>query len=288
MTPYIIKGEQIKRHQIIASVTPVFKTVPGRIINSENYYRNMLTSASISDRYAAAKAYTFWEGKFDDSPLISRINDNAEHIYVKLEAASALTNSNTEIGYSFIESILNTDYLEHRLEAIIILGELHSERSAQLLIKVLMDDSQNEEIRSGAAWALGELNLRSTIPSLVSVFKEMSLPIRIEAARSLSKMCRSHVSTILDFFRDADENERPGISWALGRYGQWDLNALIDRIHPENDDMRQWGAYIIGSSNQDNIINDIEALKKSDPQLYFAVTVLWKITSSWVYQLKEY
>lgn len=288
LTPYIEKGEHITQHQIVASVTPVFKKVPVRTIDPGNYYQNLLASTSISDRYAAAKAYSFWKGKFDDSPLIRRLNDNAEHIYVRLEAASALTHSKAETGYGFIESILNSDYLEHRLEAVIILGELHSERSAQLLTKILLDESRNQEIRSGAAWALGEINSSSTIPSLVSAFKEMSLPIRVEAARSLRKMCHSHVSTILDSFRDADEDQRPGISWALGRYGQWDLKELIDRIHPGNEDMRQWAAYIIGSSNRDNIINEIESLKKNDPRLYFAVTVLWKITSSWVYQLKEY
>ena len=288
LTPCVIEGEQIKRHQILASVAPVLKEIPTREIDPQNYYQNLLTSASISDRYGAAKAYSFLECQFDKNPLIDRINDSAEHIYVKLEAAAALTKSNAQIGYSFIESVLNSDYLEHRLEAVIILGELHSERSGQLLIKILTDDSQHEEIRGGAAWALGELNLESTITSLVAAFNEVSLPVRIEAARSLRKMCSSHVSTILDFFRDADENERPGISWALGRYGHWDLNALIDRIDPENLDMRQWGAYIIGNSDQNRIINDIEALKQNDPQLYFAVTVLWKITSSWIYRLKEY
>ncbi|MCD4787709.1 MAG: hypothetical protein K8R09_05780, partial [Desulfobacterales bacterium] len=111
---------------------------------------------------------------------------------------------------------------------------------------------------------------------------------RIEAARSLRKMCSSHVNTVLNFFKDASEDERPGISWALGRYGQWNLDDLIDRIDQEDIDMRQWGAYIIGNSDQNRIINDIEALKQNDPQLYFAVTVLWKITSSWIYQLKEY
>lgn len=288
MTPCVIEGEQIKRHQILASVAPVLKEVPTREIDPQNYYQNLLTSASISDRYGAAKAYSFLECQFDENPLIDRINDNAEHIYVKLEAAAALTRSNAQIGYSFIESVLNSDYLEHRLEAVIMLGELHSERSGQLLIKILTDDSQHEEIRGGAAWALGELNLKSTIISLVAAFNEVSLPVRVEAARSLKKMCSSHVNTIIDFFRDADENERPGISWALGRYGQWELNELIDRIDPKNLDMRQWGAYIIGNSDQNRIINDIESLKQNDPQLYFAVTVLWKITSSWIYQLKEY
>ena len=178
--------------------------------------------------------------------------------------------------------------MEHRLEAVIIIGELPTERSGQLLMQVITDETQHEEIRGGAAWAIGELNLESTIPTLIAAFNEVNLPIRIEAARSLKKMCSSHVNTVLDFFRDASENERPGISWALGKYGQWDLQALSDRIDQGNLDMRQWGAYIIGNSDPKRIINEIEELKQNDPQLYFAVTVLWKITSSWVYQLKEY
>ena len=152
----------------------------------------------------------------------------------------------------------------------------------------ITDDTQHEEIRGGAAWALGELNLKSTIPSLVSVFNEVSLPIRIEAARSLKRMCYSHSDTVLDCFKDASEEERPGISWALGKYGRWDLEALIKRIDQNDLDMRQWGAYIIGICDPNRIINDIEQLKIYDPQLYFAVTVLWKITSSWIYNVKEY
>jgi len=288
LTPCVTAEEEIKRYQILASVVPVSKEVPTREIDLPFYYLNMLTSASISERYGAAKACSFLVGHFDENPLTERINDSDEHIYVKLEAAAALARSNFQIGYDFIESVLNSDYLEHRLEAIIILGELFSERAGQLLIQVLSDDSHYEEIRAGAAWALGELNLKSTIPSLVSAFNEMILPVRIEAARSLRKMCSSHVEEILDFFKNASENERPGVSWALGRYGQWNLNELIDRIDLENVDMRQWGAYIIGNSDQNRIINDIESLKQTDPQLYFAITVLWKITSSWVYQLKEY
>ena len=288
LTTCVQKGDAIRRYQILASVTPVLKDVPKREINPENYYRELLTSTSISDRYGAAKAYSFLNNKFDKAPLIDRINDNAEHIYVKLEAAAALARSGVQLGYNFIKLILNSDYLEHRLEAVIILGELHYKSSGRLLIQVLADGTQHEEIRSGAAWALGELNLKSTIPSLVSAFNEVSLPIRIEAARSLNRMCSSHVSTVLDFFRDASENERPGISWALGKYGDWNLKSLIDRIDQGNLDMRQWGAYIIGSSDPKRIINEIEELKQNDPQLYFAITVLWKITSSWVYGLKGY
>ncbi len=288
LTPCVAEGKAIKRNQILASVTPVSKEIPKRNIEPESYYRNLLTSASISDRYGAAKAYSFLNRQFDNTQLIDRINDDAEHIYVKLEAAAALARSGSQLGFDFLESVLRSDYLEHRLEAVIIVGELSSEQSAQLLLQVLNDVTQHEEIRGGATWALGELKLKSSIPSLVNVFNEVSLPIRIEAARSLKKMCSSHVDTVLDFFKDANEKERPGISWALGKYSQWNLAALIGRIDQGNLDMRQWAAYIIGNSDPNRIINNIEQIKQNDPQLYFAVTVLWKIMSNWVYQLKEY
>jgi hypothetical protein len=288
LTPCVTEGEEIKRYQILASVVPVSKEIPDRDIDPLSYYLNMLTSTSISERYSAAKAFSFIENRSKEKPLTDRINDSDEHIYVKLEAAAALARSNVHTGYDFIESVLSSDYLEHRLEAIIILGELPSERSGQTLIKVLSDGSQHEEIRGGAAWALGELNLRSTISSLVSAFNEVSLPVRIEAARALKKMCTSHIEDVLDFFVSASKKERPGISWALGRYGKWNLNELFGRIDQDNLDMRQWGAYIIGNSNQNRIINNIESIKRTDPELYFAVTVLWKIASSWIYQLKEY
>lgn len=288
LTPNVSENQIIKRHQILASVCSILEDIPKRDIEPESYYRELLDSTLISDRYSAAKAYSFLNHPFDISPLIERIKDDGEHIYVKLEAASALARSDSPLGYEFIKSALLSDYLEHRLEAVIILGELPSEHSSKLLIQVLSDDTQHEEIRSGAAWALGELNLKSTIPSLISAFNDVSLPIRIEAARSIKRMCGSHVDIVLDCFKAASETERPGISWALGSYGKWDLEKLVNQIDNKSLDIRQWGAYIIGNSDPDRIINDIEGLKKTDPQLYFAVTVLWKITSSWIYQLKEY
>jgi len=254
LTPCVYEGQTIKRYQILSSVVPISKDIPQRNIGLESYYCKLLSSSSISDRYGAAKAYSFLNQAFDNTPLTERVEDDAEHIYVKLEAASALARVDSPLGYEFIESVLTTDYLEHRLEAVIILGELTSEYSAKLLMQVLTDNTQHEEIRSGAAWALGELNLKSSIPSLISAFNEVNLPIRVEAARSLKRMCNSYVDVVLNSFRDATESERPGISWALGKYGEWDLADLVEKIDQNNLDMRQWGAYIIGVTEPNRIM----------------------------------
>jgi hypothetical protein len=44
----------------------------------------------------------------------------------------------------------------------------------------------------------------------------------------------------------------------------------------------------VGFGDENHYIDQIEELKDKDPQVYFAVTVLWRILSSWVYGLKEY
>ena len=288
LKPCVDVGQKIKRNQIIASVVQIHNSIPHRKIDNQEYYRTLLTSLSISERYGAAKAYSFFDGNVDIRPLVDRIQDDSEHIYVKLEAAAALARRNDQRGYYFIEQTLKSDYLEHRLEAVIILGEIRSDTSALLLVQTLLDINQNEEIRSGSAWALGELNIQSSIQPLIESFNDLSLPVRVESARALKKMCDKYVDVVLDSFKLSSEIERPGVSWALGRFRKWEIKELLKRIDPKNMDMRQWAAFIIGNFEQNMIINDIEELKQKDPQLYFAVTVLWKITTSWVYQLKEY
>lgn len=247
----------------------------------------MLESSSISDRYGAAKAFSHLHS-FDKNPILARLEDKSEHIYVKLEAAASLARQGIEKGFQFIQESLKSDYLEHRLEAVIILGEINSENSSRFLCNVLSDSSQHEEIRSGAAWALGELQRDSSIPFLIQAFNEIVLPIRIEAARALRKLCDQYEQKILNGFKNSTEVERPGIAWALSRHKNWKLSDILNRLDFSNEDMRHWAAFIIGQIDSSRLINEIEALKKKDPELYFAVTVLWKITSSWVYDLKEY
>jgi len=45
---------------------------------------------------------------------------------------------------------------------------------------------------------------------------------------------------------------------------------------------------IIGTQDQQRYIYEIEQLKTRDPEVYFAVRVLWKIMTSWIYRLEEY
>ncbi|MDI6815315.1 MAG: hypothetical protein QMC90_04465, partial [Dehalococcoidales bacterium] len=55
-----------------------------------------------------------------------------------------------------------------------------------------------------------------------------------------------------------------------------------------DNEARKWVAWIIGTQGEARYINQIEALKAKDKEVYFAVTVLWKVISSWVNGLDIY
>ena len=214
------------------------------------------------------------------------MNDDTEHIYVKLEASAGLARFGLNDGMDFINQTLKGEYLEHRLEAVIILGEIDPGISHDTLISVLLDKDQHPDIRAGAAWALGEQRRPSSADALIESFLELSEPIRMEAARALSKITETSEKHILSRLTSSQEDQRAGIAWAISKSGDIEVDALIGAM--VDDNARRWVAYILGTQNQKEYLSEIELLRSKDPEVYFAVTVLWKIFSSWIYGLEEY
>jgi hypothetical protein len=167
-----------------------------------------------------------------------------------------------------------------------VLGEIDKAASCQFLIDTLLDEEQNPEIRAGAAWALGELRNKSALSALIESFAAVEENIRIEATRALAKLAQRFAPEIIREFPRAHPSKRPGISWALSKAGKFTIRDMLDLL--VDDDARQWIAYIIGTQDQQRYIYEIEQLKRRDPEVYFAVTVLWKIMTSWILGLEEY
>ena len=286
MTPLVTEGEKIVENQVIASVTPVSLSFSCDKSASEDYYIELLSSTSLSKRYTAAKALAFFTSPQIADYLIDKLNDSREHIYIRLEAAASLTRQDDIRGYDFIKRCLGDEYLQNRLEAVIVLGEIDKDDSCQILIDTLLDKEQHPEIRAGAAWALGELRNKEALNALIESFAAIEENIRIEAARALAKLARQFTPEIVNKFLEIDHSKRPGISWALSKAGKFRIGDMLGLLTDE--DARQWAAYIIGTQDPQRYIHEIEQLKRRDQEVYFAVTVLWKIMTSWVWGLEEY
>src|SRR5579859_3567163 len=177
LQPLVQTGDRIHAGQIVASVVPVTSQFPCRGNANAETFLALLRSTSVADRYASAKALSHFESAAIADSLRERMADEKEHIYVRVESAAGLARRSDRAGMEFIEKVLAGECLEHRLEAVIILGEIPSETSQQILIRILLDKEQHAEIRAGAAWALGELQQPTSAEALIRSFLELAEPI---------------------------------------------------------------------------------------------------------------
>ena len=135
--------------------------IVAELSDSDVFYRyaifHQIRSLSLADRYTAVKALSCVPSPQAVPEILIRLNDPAEHIYVQMEAAAHLARRGVPEGTTFIQNATQSEYLEHRLEAVIILSEIHTAMSRSLLRETLADSEQHAEIRAAAAWSLGEL-----------------------------------------------------------------------------------------------------------------------------------
>jgi hypothetical protein len=286
LSPLVAQGDQVQPSQVLAAVVPVTSVCPCAGGADVHTYIRLSSSSSLSDRYTAAKALGRYPDRAATDTLVQRVRDTREHIYVRVDAAAGLMRRQQPSGQEFLAATLQDIYLENRLEAAIVLGEVATSEAAQLLMATLRDTEQHPEIRAGAAWSLGEVGAREALPALVESFTGLETVIKIEAARALAKLARKHVREVIQVFPGSTPEQRPGIAWALSKAGGFSITQLLPVL--SDDDARHWVSYMIGTQDREAMLSDIEALASRDPQVYFAVTVLWKIISSWVYELEEY
>ena len=286
LLPLVTPGDFVEPNQIVAAVIPVQSNWDCTHQADLRTFIQLCSSTSVTDRFTATKALAHAATEEATEVLMRRVKDVREHIYVRLEAASGLMRTHIDIGPEFFLSAIQDEYLDNRLEAVIVLSEVGTDDAVKLLLGILQDENQNPEIRAGAAWSLGENAAYPALIPLVDCFNSLEMVIKIEAARALTKIARSHLNEVIEIFGKSDPQKRPGIAWALSKAGGFTADQILSA--PLDDDAREWAAYIIGTQDQTALLSDIEKLSSEDPELYFAVTVLWKILSSWTYGLEEH
>jgi hypothetical protein len=288
LAPQVKVGDIVEDNQIVASVVPVCTTLTTPPSVEETYFIEKLASVNLSERYAAAKALRYRGFTAGKPVLESRMNDSDEDIYVQLEAAAALAAYDIPGGWAFIENIIHSPAmavpLETQLETVIVASEIPKERSERLLIKVLQDHSRDDELRAGAAWALGQFTSAASASVLVDTFNSSALGIKVEAARALLRVAEPQISHLVELLKTGDPTKRDGIAWALAKTGKF---KPADVIGPDNN-LRRWISYIIGYGKDKFVQADLEAICSADPEVYFAASVLWQIMDSWVNNLEEY
>lgn len=289
LLPQVKVGDTVEANQIVAAVVPVNTVLQSPPPVGEAYFTDKLTSVNLSERYAAAKALRY-RGYSTAKPMLeSRMSDADEDIYVQLEAAAALAAYDDPKGWEFMENKLRSPVitvpLETQLETVIVASEIPKERSERLLIDVLQDSRRDDELRAGAAWALGQFASATSATALVDTFNSSPLEIKVEAARALLRIAEPQVPHLVGLLRNSDPSKRDGLSWVLARTGKFNP---ADMVAGNDENLRRWVSYIVGYGKEKFLQADVEAICKADPEVYFAASVLWQIVASWVNDLKEY
>jgi hypothetical protein len=289
LLPQVEAGESVEANQIVAAVVPVNIALQCPAPVSETYFADKLSSVNLSERYAAAKALRYRGYTTAKPALESRITDTEEDIYVQLEAAAALAAYDDQNGWKFIENKLRSSAmmvpLEAQLETVIVASEIPKIRSEQLLIQVLQDSQRDDELRAGAAWALGQFATKASATALVDTFNSSPLEIKVEAARALLRIAEPQIPYLIDLLKNSDPAKRDGLSWVLARTGKFNPSDVIAGV---DENLRRWMSYIVGYGKDKFVRGDVEAICKADPEVYFAASVLWQIMASWVNDLREY
>ena len=289
LLPQVNAGDAVAANQIVASVVPVNTELECPTSVSEAYFIDKLASVNLSERYAAAKALRY-RGYTTAKPVLeSRMADVEEDIYVQLEAAAALAAYDEPNGWEFIEHKLRSPVmtvpLETQLETVIVASEIPKSRSEQLLIEVLQDSQRDDELRAGAAWALGQFASATSATALVDTFNSSPLEIKVEAARALLRIAEPQIPHLIDLLKNGDPSKRDGLAWVLARTGKFDPS---DMVVGADGNLRKWMSYVVGHGKDKFSQGDVEAICKADPEVYFAASVLWQIVASWVNDLREY
>jgi hypothetical protein len=289
LLPQVKVGDTVEANQIVAAVVPVKTVLQSPPPVGEAYFTDKLTSVNLSERYAAAKALRY-RGYSTAKPMLeSRMSDADEDIYVQLEAAAALAAYDDPKGWEFMENKLRSPVmtvpLETQLETVIVASEIPKERSERLLIDVLQDSRRDDELRAGAAWALGQFASATSATALVDTFNSSPLEIKVEAARALLRIAEPQVPHLVGLLRNSGPSKRDGLSWVLARTGKFNPAGMVAG---NDENLRRWLSYIVGYGKEKFLQADVEAICKADPEVYFAASVLWQIVASWVNDLKEY
>lgn len=289
LAPQVKVGDTVDANQIVAAVAPVYTTLHCPPLVEEDYFLDKLTSVNLSERYAAAKALRYRGFTMAQPALQARMNDTDEDIYVKLEAAAALAAYDDLVAWAFLEHQLHSPVmlvpLETQLETIIVLSEIPKAHSERLLIEVLQDRNRDDELRAGAAWALGQFVSTTAATALVDTFNANVLEIKVEAVRSLLRIASPQIPHLTELLTTGDPAKRDGIAWALARTGKFNPAELLKDA---DDNLRGWITYMVGYGKENFTQADVEAICQADPEVYFAASVLWQILASWVNELREY
>lgn len=195
---------------------------------------------------------------------IAEVLDNTENTEVGLRRASATALKN--IGDPDVIQPL-TDALDDpdkkvRGRALSALGDLSATSAQDKVEAILLDETEDVEIRASAAMALGEIGQPNATEALIDVLDTNSLIIHRAIVRSLETIgTKEAIDTLVKILGNQDKylsEVRDDAALALGEIGYPEtLDALIDALDDPSVEVQRSATQSIASTSEPRAIDSL-------------------------------
>ena len=277
-------GEEVQLGQVIAASVDVM--MPEELqchqeINSGQIAR-LLESRERTQRFTGIKLARLRRDDAHSGAVDDLTSDPEEDVYTRLEGASYLASVCGHSAEALFRQYLNTTDEQTCLEAVISLGETHTEESINILASLLQDTGQPYYLRSAAAWALSQNNAQQAWSILIRAFRDVEQGIREEALDGLISIGGPAIHLLLEGLEHPDNDQAAGCAEALRQLQPLSTGALDRLTRNLGADSSPWTVWLLGNLPKELVAPSVAYLQDAAPQLQYAMSVLWTFAGSWV------
>ncbi|MCP4348579.1 MAG: HEAT repeat domain-containing protein, partial [Desulfobacterales bacterium] len=171
-----------------------------------------------SVRRSAAKALGYIGNPEAVQPLIEALKD--KDAFVRREAVISLGSIGSPSAFQQLILTLNDEYRDIRLSVVQALGKTGCSDAVKPLANILKNDITDDDMRTFAVEALGNIDDQEALQSLIEALKDINPSVRGKAAEALGKTGDSiAVQPLIEALKDTNSSVRRKAAEALGKTG---------------------------------------------------------------------
>jgi len=285
LTIHVAPGQQIEKYQILASGPTPLTVEQVRCSNAlpADFIQRSLKSRERTVRFTGVKLCRI-HGAKEYVPLVKEMaNDPQEDLYVRLEALAYLASiGDSTVDRLFREHLTSSDD-QIRLESVITIGEIGTAEAVQVLGNILHDNKESYFLRSASAWSLGMIGTLEAQIQLKAAFTDVNWDIREEALEALSSLGDSAYSVLMPGLREEDEHIAAGCAETIRQVGFVSPTLLTElSTQLKGQAPPKWVVWLAGHLPSRQASETLESIQDTNPQVYYAVNLLWSFTRSWI------
>lgn len=281
---FVQPSEEVQIGQVIAASVDVI--IPEELqctqeISSKQIAR-LIESRERTQRFTGIKLARLRRDSAHSVAVSDLTSDPEEDVYTRLEGASYLASVCDLSAEGLFRQYLDTTDEQTRLEAVICLGETHSEESIRILADILHDTNQPYYLRSAAAWALSQNNAQQAWEILIGAFRDVEQGIREDALNGLISIGVPAIPLLLEGLEHCENDQAAGCAEALRQLQPLSTRALDRLTHNLGAHSSPWTVWLLGHLPKELVAPSVAYLQDSAPHLQYAMSVLWTFAGSWV------